>query len=269
MRVTDLGFGSVTSAKIDNGSILAEDISSNAITSEKIRSGAVTSSDLADGAVSGSKVSAPLAITGTTAKVLEIRNSSAGGVTGSTLRAINSSPGSGVAGYLETAGTDATLVVINDGTGDLIKAFGSNGGSDEFHVENNGTTRLYNSSHSNTITLNASSGRGTFRELRITGNANASLPIAYAYIDDVDGEVKSGTSNVTCKWEAGNSRYRITIAGETYLYDDYQTLVTPSGSSPPAFAVTSSVGGDLLVTIYDLSGTKIKKDFQFVTFKAP
>jgi len=268
VHVEDLGFGSVTTAKIEDGTILEADIASGAITTEKIRNLDVTTNDLANGAVNGSKIAVPLTVSGGATTVLELSNSSSGGIPGSTLRAINSTTGGGIAGYLETAGTDATLVVENNGTGNLIKAFGGNGGNEEFHVENNGTIRQYDSSHSNTITLDANSGRGTFRDLRVSGHADATLPIAYAFIEGSNADVRSGTSNVSCTWNAAGERYEITIQGESYYYRDYQTTVNTAGSLA-RFAVTNSSGGKLVVAIFDLAGNKVKNDFQFVTFKGP
>ena len=268
VQVTDLGFGAVTSAKIDDGTIIDDDIASSAITSEKIRNLEVTTGDLANGAVNGSKVSVPLSITGASTKVLEVTNNSGGSISGSTLRAINNSSGSGVAGYLETSGTDSTLVIKNDGTGVLVKGFGNNGGNEDFRIDNNGTIRLFNSSYNNTLTLNAATGRGTFTELRVTNHADAALPIAYGFIQGSTGDLQSGTSNFGSKWIPASSWYEITISGEDYDNDDYQTVVTPVGPSP-AFAVTHESGDNLMVVIYNLAGNKIKRDFQFVTFKGP
>jgi hypothetical protein len=182
------------------------------------------------------------------------------------LSAVNTNPGAGIAGYVESNGTDATLVVKNDGTGVIMKGFGSNGGEEEFRIAHNGTVRIYDAAHSNVIALDASNGRGTFRDLRLTGHAEATLPVAYAFVNGTTGEVTSGTSNVACKWEPANERYAITITGEGYFYNEYQTVVTPA-THLPALATTTSFGGQLIIYLYDLAGNKVKRDFQFVTFK--
>ena len=62
-----------------------------------------------------------------------------GGLAGSALYAesLNSTNGVAMHGYNDSA--DATLVLSNDGTGDLLKGFGGDGGEDEFRFENDGT----------------------------------------------------------------------------------------------------------------------------------
>ena len=95
-----------------------------------------------------------------------------------------------------------------------------------------------------------------------SGTNNPAVPIAYAYIDS-SGSVSSGTPNVSCTWNV--SRYEITIAGESYYYNDYITVVTPSGAG--VMAGTSSTSGKLLVYITNLSGTTIQSGFQFIMYK--
>ena len=57
----------------------------------------------------------------------------------------------------------------------------------------------------------------------------------------------------------------ITIAGESYVWTNYVTTVTPiSGRYTPA--VTSS-NGKLVVILYDAAGNKTQAPFQFVTYK--
>ena len=97
------------------------------------------------------------------------------------------------------------------------------------------------------------------------GDANVSLPIAYAFIN-ADGSVAKGTSNVSSVWNGTASRYEITIAGENYFWKDYVTIVTPAGTNP-RMVRTSSVGGKLLVVIYDTAGTQVQCPFQFITYK--
>ncbi len=107
--------------------------------------------------------------------------------------------------------TDAAVVVSHDGSGPLIKGFGGDGGEEEFRVDNNGSLHIfdpsiadealyfsattamlylgsgssttpgddgdiiiYNSSGTQTISLDGASGRTTTRELRITGGSDLS-----------------------------------------------------------------------------------------------
>jgi hypothetical protein len=99
-----------------------------------------------------------------------------------------------------------------------------------------------------------------------TGTSNPATPIAYAYIYAA-GSVATGTPNVAATWSATNSRYEITISGESYYYTDYVTHVNVSNSSNPYVATTSSSSGKLLIYIFDSSGTKVQQNFQFVTYK--
>ena len=105
---------------------------------------------------------------------------------------------------------------------------------------------------------------GQITKAYTVGTSNSAVPIAYAFINAA-ATVASGTPNASCIWNPTYSRYEITISGESYFYNDYVTVVTPSGGA--YIATTSSVSGKLIVYIYNLSGTKIQADFQFITYK--
>jgi hypothetical protein len=96
-----------------------------------------------------------------------------------------------------------------------------------------------------------------------TGEAHM-LPIAYGFITSA-GSVATGTDNISCTWNSTSSRYEITISGETYYYNQYIAIITPSGSL--SIPYTSSVSGKLLVYFKDLSNTSIQSNFQFVVYK--
>jgi len=68
---------------------------------------------------------------------LKVMNSAGSGTSTATVWAENTSTSNGIAGHFKTTGTDATLVITNDGSGDLLRAF-SSGGDLEFAVRNNG-----------------------------------------------------------------------------------------------------------------------------------
>ncbi len=97
------------------------------------------------------------------------------------------------------------------------------------------------------------------------GTMERATPIAYAFIGS-DGLKDSGTPNVSSTWNAGSQYYEITISGESYFYNTYVTTITLGGSTA-GVARTSSVSGKLLVYIYNLSGTLMQSNFQFVTYK--
>lgn len=90
-------------------------------------------------------------------------------------------------------------------------------------------------------------------------------PIAYGSVNSA-GTATSGSGNFTVTWEAAQNRYRISITGENYLFSNYATVVTPVSSSIHRVR-SSSVGGDLLVYLYNSSGTLSQGIFQFTTFK--
>jgi hypothetical protein len=62
------------------------------------------------------------------------------GMDSAALKAENLSPG-GISMWAKAHSTDATIVSSNDGTGPLFKAFGSNGGNEDFIIENNGDVK--------------------------------------------------------------------------------------------------------------------------------
>lgn len=90
------------------------------------------------------------------------------------------------------------------------------------------------------------------------------LPIAYGFVNSA-GSIVTGTSNVSSTWNSAGNRYEITIAGETYYYNQYITVITPSGSSVVPY--TNSSAGKLWVTLKNLSGTSVQENFQFVVYK--
>ncbi len=75
--------------------------------------------------------------TGTTGHALEL-DGAVSAIAGSTLHAQNTNA-AGISIVGLNSSTDTTLLVQNNGAGDLIKGFGNNGGNDEFRIENNGT----------------------------------------------------------------------------------------------------------------------------------
>ncbi len=95
----------------------------------------------------------------------------------------------------------------------------------------------------------------------------AFLPIAFGFINS-DGSVASSSGNITSTWSGTLNRYQITISGHTYFFNDYTTQVTPSGAADSTTR-TGSSSGNLLVNIYNSSGTSIQSSFQFVTFFNP
>jgi len=98
-----------------------------------------------------------------------------------------------------------------------------------------------------------------------TGDANM-VPIAYGFVNS-SGTVAAGTPNVTATWNAGSTRYEITITGESYSATSYVTVITPFSASAAIPACDSSAG-KLLVKLFNTSGTAIQGlGFHFVVYK--
>jgi len=97
-----------------------------------------------------------------------------------------------------------------------------------------------------------------------TGTSNL-VPVCYGSISST-GAINSGSGNFSVsRISAGN--YSITITGETYHYLRYTTTVTPAGVATPVVTGTNSVGGNLRVFTYNLSGSAADSGFSFVVHK--
>ena len=107
---------------------------------------------------------------------------------------------SGIALYADhsnPSSADATAVIINLGSGALLKGFGGNGGENEFQFDNSGTLFLYNEDHIATIVLDPSE-TGTSDGGKITlcdGDGNPTIEIDGAY--NGDGRITTEELQVT------------------------------------------------------------------------
>jgi hypothetical protein len=95
-------------------------------------------------------------------------------------------------------------------------------------------------------------------------NLGAPGEIAFGAIDS-NGTKLSGTSNWTSTFNASLTRYEITITGESYLFSNYATMVTPMGDV--RYCLTSSVSGKLLISCTNSAGAAASSRISFVTFK--
>ena len=98
------------------------------------------------------------------------------------------------------------------------------------------------------------------------GGGSANLvgtgPIAYGAIL-ASGAKYSGTPNWSSTFNPTYNRYEISIAGESYYYLSYATVVTPAGDV--RFCRTDSVSGKLLISCYDHAGNPATSRIGFVT----
>jgi hypothetical protein len=107
----------------------------------------------------------------------------------------------------------------------------------------------------NNLTVN-----GTFA----TATGKPSVPVAYGYIYST-GAKGACTTNVGTVTLTGGY-YQIDITGVTYANASYVTTVTAKGSTP-VVPMTDTVSSDLKVTLYNLAGSAVAQDFQFVIYK--
>jgi hypothetical protein len=98
-----------------------------------------------------------------------------------------------------------------------------------------------------------------------TGAANM-VPIAYGMIDGL-GVIRNGSGNFTVvRSPIRPLDYLITITGEDYFFTNYTTNATVTDAVPYIIS-TNSLGGGLIVSIFNLAGTQISAPFSFVTYK--
>ncbi len=90
-------------------------------------------------------------------------------------------------------------------------------------------------------------------------------PIAKGWINS-DGSIQNAVNVSEAEWNESEKRYRITIANESYFYDEYVTVVTPLTHVRPR---TTSNGGELIVEFYDSDGNNVQSGFQLVTHELP
>ncbi len=77
--------------------------------------------------------------TSTSGRGLEVWSAAGDGHSGTALWVKNTNTGSGIALWAIANGTDATLISSADGSGQIFKGFGGDGGEDEFRINNNGS----------------------------------------------------------------------------------------------------------------------------------
>ena len=80
-----------------------------------------------------------------------------------------------------------------------------------------------------------------------------------------DGTISQGYNVASVTWDTTNLRYQITLTGITYSSNDYVTLVTSGGDFVGRY---ESLSGDLLVSIYGLSGQG-QGPFSFMVLECP
>lgn len=99
----------------------------------------------------------------------------------------------------------------------------------------------------------------------ITTSSNL-IPIAIGNIDN-DATIEGGTGNFTCTWNSTYSRYEISINNTTFTaHYPFAVMVTPYFSDGGITVNVSSVGGDMLVELYDETNSLVQGEFYFVVY---
>jgi len=136
---------------------------------------------------------------------------------------------------------------------------------------------VFDTSRNTTVSITGD-GAGTFEGLvwsktgfkfpdsTVQTTAAGPSPIAFGGIDTDASVLSEWPAGISATWNAGLSRYEVTIPGVSYLLWDYATVVTPIRGT--ALTVTTdSISGKLTVYLYDSSGNKVQGGFHFVIYK--
>lgn len=94
-------------------------------------------------------------------------------------------------------------------------------------------------------------------------------PLAYGFVTST-GFMNSSTGNLSAVWDAAQEHYRLSIDGETLVLGQHTVIVTVIDSSEPRLATTNVLGGELIVTIWDLNSNFVRRqdNFQIVVYDA-
>jgi hypothetical protein len=94
--------------------------------------------------------------------------------------------------------------------------------------------------------------------------AGPNLLVAMCVVDSTGG-MHNPYNIDSVTWNAVSLSWEITLTGISYLVWDYVTVVSPFNG----FATQGSLGGKLIISIYDSAGNKVKQGFSFVVFSPP
>jgi hypothetical protein len=89
-------------------------------------------------------------------------------------------------------------------------------------------------------------------------------PLAYGFFNKT-GSAGATSGNITCAWST--SEYLCTVTNETFFYSKYVVNVTPADTDTPAVTTVNSLGGQIIVKFFNLSGQPIQFPFYITVFK--
>lgn len=115
---------------------------------------------------------------------------------------------------------------------------------------NNGKYLKTNGSYPSWATINPTPTATQAYFQFVTYKPGSSSPVAFGFINS-NGNIASSSGNFTCSWNSTNSRYEITISGESYFYSSYATIITVSDPTTDMIIPgTDSISGMLLIYLY-------------------
>lgn len=189
------------------------------------------------------------------------------------------------------AGSDSAFEISSSGTGRTMWLSRTNtgGGNSTLRADNQGDfaamyaygvtaqswgLRAYHATTGHVADLATADYAGNFQgDVLVSGEIwkryapntrDPAAPLAYAFVMS-NGAIMANTPNVAnCVWNSTYGRYEITIAGESYYYTDYVTVVSPASS---LIAHVASISGKLLVYTRNSAGDPVQGSFQFITYK--
>jgi hypothetical protein len=118
---------------------------------------------------------------------------------------------------------------------------------------------------SGSASITVKNGTGTASNaLTFTMTSPAETPIAMGFFS-LTGAAGATSGNIDCTWST--SEYLCTITGQTFFYSKYVANATVADIDSPAVATVNSIGGKIVVKIYNLSGTAIQAPFYITVYK--
>lgn len=130
-------------------------------------------------------------------------------------------------------------------------------------AHNPSTTLAYPPSASTYGNIKADGNITTANKVQRGADTSNMLPIAWGTFSST-GAIVNASGNVSLAAHPGAGLFDIAIAGETYSYINYTTIVSSGGLG---FISWGSFGGNLRVFTYNTSGTLTDQFFTFVTYK--
>ena len=107
----------------------------------------------------------------------------------------------------------------------------------------------------------------SFVSFRTGGITVGKAPAAFGVIAG-NGQKTAGSANWNSIFDTSDKSYQVSITGENYYFQNYATVLTPSGDG--AFCTSGSVEGKLIIHCYDNSGgLTAPSSLAFLSYRTP